>query len=123
MQELASAKNMFIVFEGMDGTGKSTQAKLLSEALVKRGTPNVLTREPGGCPSAEQIRNLVLAKEFLPTTELLLMLAARNEHWHNTIQPALKKGQWVICDRYIDSTRVYQVENTQTRCKRTTMTL
>ena len=99
---------MFVVFEGIDGTGKSTQAKLLSEALTRKNIPHILTREPGGCPSAEQIRNLLLGHEFLPTTELLLMIAARNEHWNNTIRPALQRGEWVVCDRYIDSTRAYQ---------------
>lgn len=99
---------MFVVFEGIDGTGKSTQAKLFSEALTQKSIPHVLTREPGGCPSAEHIRNLVLKHEFLPITELLLMIAARNEHWRNTIQPALQRKEWVVCDRYIDSTRAHQ---------------
>lgn len=99
---------MFVVFEGIDGTGKSTQAKRFSEALTKKNIAHILTREPGGCASAEHIRNLVLAHKFLPTTELLLMIAARNEHWNNTIQPALQRGEWVVCDRYIDSTRAYQ---------------
>lgn len=99
---------MFIVFEGIDGTGKSTQAKLFSESLNKKNISHTLTREPGGCPSAEHIRHLVLDHEFLPTTELLLMIAARNEHWHNTIHPALQRGDWVVCDRYIDSTRAHQ---------------
>jgi dTMP kinase len=99
---------MFVVFEGIDGTGKSTQTRLLSEALIQKNIPHILTREPGGCTSAEHIRNLVLANEFLSTTELLLMIAARNEHWHHTIQPALRRGEWVVCDRYIDSTRAHQ---------------
>ena len=99
---------MFVVFEGIDGTGKSTQAKLLSEALTLKNIAHILTREPGGCSSAEQIRDLVLAHKFLPTTELLLMTASRNEHWHNTIHPALQNGKWVVCDRYVDSTRAYQ---------------
>ncbi len=99
---------MFIVFEGIDGTGKSTQAKLLSDWLTQKGIKHILTREPGGCPSAEDIRKLVLEKCFLPATDLLLMIAARNEHWHNTIKPALERQEWVICDRYIDSTRIYQ---------------
>lgn len=99
---------MFIVFEGIDGTGKSTQAKLFSEALTRKNIPHVLTREPGGSSAAENIRSLVLQHEFLPITELLLMIAARNEHWNATIQPALQRGEWVICDRYIDSTRAHQ---------------
>lgn len=99
---------MFVVFEGIDGTGKSTQTKLFSEALAQKNIPHVLTREPGGCPSAEHIRNLVLEHEFLPITELLLMIAARNEHWNNTIHPALQRKEWVVCDRYIDSTRAHQ---------------
>jgi len=99
---------MFVVFEGIDGTGKSTQAKLFSEALTQKNISHVLTREPGGCSSAELIRNLVLGYEFLPKTELLLMTAARHEHWNHTISPALKEGRWVVCDRYIDSTRAYQ---------------
>lgn len=99
---------MFVVFEGIDGTGKSTQAKMLSEALALKNITHILTREPGGSPAAEHIRNLVLAHEFLPITELLLMIAARNEHWFNNIHPALQRKEWVVCDRYIDSTRAHQ---------------
>lgn len=101
---------MFIVFEGIDGVGKSTQAKLLAQFLEKKQIPHVLTREPGGCDTSENIRKIILdnSVQYLPHTELLLMIAARYEHWHKIMQPALEKNMWVICDRYIDSTRAYQ---------------
>ena len=110
-------KHFFIVFEGVEGCGKSYQSKKLLKNLKKKGINAVLTREPGGTRSAESIRSLILkdyfnkGKEdkFDKYTDTLLYLAARNEHIKNKIKPALKKGQIVICDRFIDSTYAYQV--------------
>ena len=101
----------FISFEGIDGSGKSTQARLLAETLRARGVPVVLTREPGGSPGAEEIRALVLQGDpdrWSAETELLLFTAARRDHVERTIRPALAAGQTVICDRFADSTRLYQ---------------
>lgn len=104
-------RGRFISFEGIDGSGKSTQARRLAEALRARGDDVVLTREPGGSPGAEEIRALVLqgeADRWSPETELLLFTAARRDHLERTIQPALARGAVVICDRFADSTRIYQ---------------
>ena len=99
----------FITFEGGEGSGKSTQARLLADRLQSAGCDVVVTREPGGSPVAEKIRSLILDEPPQePTAELLLFAAARAEHLAATIAPALRAGQWVICDRFIDSTRVYQ---------------
>ena len=110
-------KPLFIVFEGIEGCGKSYQSKKLYNNLKRLKIPVILTREPGGTPSAEIIRNLILkdyynfkAKEkFNKYTDTLLYLAARNEHIINKIAPSIKKGKIVISDRYIDSTFAYQV--------------
>ena len=102
---------MFISFEGIDGSGKSTQARRLADALREKGHEVVLTREPGGSPGAEEIRKLVLEgdpERWSPETELLLFTAARRDHLERLILPALAAGQSVICDRFADSTRVYQ---------------
>lgn len=102
---------MFISFEGIDGSGKSTQARLLAEGLRSEGHEVVLTREPGGSPGAEQIRRLLVegrADRWSPETELLLFTAARRDHLERTIRPALDRGAWVVTDRFADSTRVYQ---------------
>ncbi|RID93678.1 dTMP kinase [Gemmobacter lutimaris] len=101
----------FISFEGIDGSGKSTQARLLAEALRGRGQTVVLTREPGGSPGAEEIRRLVLEGDpdrWSAETELLLFTAARRDHLEKTIRPALARGETVITDRFADSTRMYQ---------------
>ena len=101
----------FITLEGVDGSGKSTQARLLKEALEAMGHDVLLTREPGGSPGAEEIRALVLEGEpdrWSAETEILLFTAARRDHLERTILPALAAGKIVICDRFVDSTRVYQ---------------
>ena len=101
----------FISFEGIDGCGKSTQAKILSVELGSRGSKVLLTREPGGSKGAEEIRNLLLTgntDRWSPETEILLFTAARRDHLERTILPALENGSIVICDRFSDSTRVYQ---------------
>lgn len=106
-----SGAGLFISFEGIDGSGKSTQARLLAEHLRERGRDVVLTREPGGSAGAEDIRRLVLEGDkdrWSPETELLLFTAARRDHLERVIEPALAAGQVVICDRFADSTRMYQ---------------
>ncbi|SDJ16251.1 dTMP kinase [Lutimaribacter saemankumensis] len=107
----AAAPARFISFEGIDGSGKSTQARMLADALRARGHDVVLTREPGGSPGAEEIRRLVLEGDpdrWSPETEILLFTAARRDHLERTIRPALAAGKIVICDRFADSTRMYQ---------------
>lgn len=101
----------FITLEGVEGAGKSTVAAALTAALRARGVTVVQTREPGGTPLAERIRELVLhrGEEHLSAeAETLLMFAARAVHFHNLIRPALARGEWVVCDRYTDATRAYQ---------------
>jgi len=101
----------FIVFEGGEGAGKSTQVQRLAEALRARGQVVVTTREPGGSPGAEAIRSLLVSGDtarWTPETEALLINAARTDHLDRTIRPALANGQWVVCDRFADSTMAYQ---------------
>lgn len=101
----------FIVFEGGEGAGKSTQEALLARTLADRGTPVVRTREPGGTPAAEQMRTIVLSPEFAgldARAEALLFAAARAEHVARVVRPALERGDVVICDRYLDSSVAYQ---------------
>lgn len=101
----------FITFEGGEGAGKSTQAALLNRQLSLAGIGVLVTREPGGSPGAEIIRHVLLsgaARRFGANTEALLFAAARGDHVDTVISPALRSGRWVICDRFIDSTRVYQ---------------
>ncbi|MCZ0813993.1 MAG: dTMP kinase [Pseudomonadota bacterium] len=108
---MSRKRGYFISFEGIDGSGKSTQARLLAEHLRGTGRDVVLTREPGGSPGAEEIRKLVLegaTDRWSPETELLLFTAARRDHLERTIEPALAAGQVVISDRFADSTRLYQ---------------
>jgi dTMP kinase len=101
----------FITLEGGEGVGKSTQAKRLAEALRAQGKTVVLTREPGGTPGAEAIRDLLMTgstDRWSARVEALLFAAARADHVERVIRPALERGDWVICDRFIDSTRAYQ---------------
>lgn len=104
-------RGKFITFEGGEGTGKSTQAATLANRLESLGLDVLLTREPGGSPGAEIIRHVILsgaAQPLGPEAEAMLFAAAREDHVRCTIQPALAAGKWVICDRFADSTRVYQ---------------
>lgn len=104
-------RGRFITFEGGEGCGKSTQARLLASSLQSGGIEVVLTREPGGTPGAERIRDLLLAPDapdWGPRAEALLFAAARSDHVFAAIQPALERGAWVVCDRFVDSTRAYQ---------------
>jgi len=104
-------RGRFITFEGGEGSGKSTQIKTLAERLGAAKLRAIVTREPGGSPGAEIIRHLVLSgmgKLLGPDAETLLFAAARDDHVRTVIQPALNQGVWVLCDRFSDSTRVYQ---------------
>ncbi|MFM9891016.1 MAG: dTMP kinase [Rickettsiales bacterium] len=101
----------FISFEGGEGAGKSTQLKLLAQSFASAGIAHITTREPGGSPGGEAIRGLVVsgaADKWHPTTESLLFMAARYDHLATKIAPALARGEWVLCDRFYDSTYVYQ---------------
>ncbi|PEQ11277.1 dTMP kinase [Novosphingobium sp. PC22D] len=101
----------FIAFEGGEGAGKSTQARLLAEGLRARGLEVVATREPGGTPGAEEIRTMLLdtrGEGWNPRAEALLFAAARSDHVERLIRPALERGAWVVCDRFLDSSRAYQ---------------
>lgn len=100
----------FIALEGGEGAGKSTQARLLADALSARGIEVVLTREPGGTPLAERVRDLLLSttEPLGLRAEALLFAAARSDHVERLIRPALERGQWVVCDRFLDSSRAYQ---------------
>jgi dTMP kinase len=105
------ASGKFITFEGGEGSGKSTQARLLADRLKARGIDAVLTREPGGSPFAERVRALLLdpaTPSHSPLAEALLFYAARADHLDKSIRPALAAGRWVICDRFSDSTKAYQ---------------
>ena len=104
-------RGRFVAFEGGEGAGKSTQAKLLAEALRGRGLDVLLTREPGGTPGAEAIRGLLLDPPeggWGAASEALLFAAARADHVARAIRPALDAGRWVVCDRFVDSSRAYQ---------------
>jgi dTMP kinase len=101
----------FITLEGIEGAGKSTVARIVSDWLKARGIPACLTREPGGTPLAERVRQVVLERgneQLSPVTETLLMFSARGIHVENLIRPALARGDWVVCDRFVDATRAYQ---------------
>src|SRR5277367_4960121 len=106
-----NAQGRFLTVEGIEGVGKSTQVARLSASLEERGIPHVVTREPGGTPLAEEIRDLVLKSRdepLPPVAELLLMFAARAVHLANHVEPTLRAGRWVVCDRFIDATYAYQ---------------
>ena len=105
------ARGRFIAFEGGEGTGKSTQARMLCAALAQRGLEAVATREPGGTPGAEAIRSLLLSPPgdgWNARAEALLFAAARSDHVERLIRPALERGSWVVSDRFVDSSRAYQ---------------
>jgi len=103
-------RGRFITLEGGEGTGKTTQTRMLADALAERGIPTLRTREPGGSPGAERLRQLLLGGEvrFSARAETLLHFAARADHVAHTIEPALRAGLWVVCDRFYDSTLAYQ---------------
>ncbi len=104
-------RGMFVTFEGGEGGGKSTQIERLAHRLARDGRDIVVTREPGGSPGAEILRHVILSgvgKMLGAETETLLFAAARYDHVRSVISPALRKGQWVLCDRFYDSTRAYQ---------------
>src|SRR5947209_11917411 len=106
-----SGRGRFITFEGGEGSGKSTHVKLLAGRLNAAKLRTIVTREPGGSPGAEIMRHVVLSgmgKLLGPEAETLLFAAARDDHVHTVIEPALQRGTWVLCDRFADSTRVYQ---------------
>lgn len=108
----AAKPGRFITLEGGEGTGKSTLARGLAEALTARGRDVVVTREPGGAPGADAIRALLVSGDvnrWSAEEEALLFAAARLNHLRHTIRPALERGAWVVCDRYFDSTRAYQI--------------
>jgi dTMP kinase len=98
----------FITFEGIDGAGKSTQIAAVAESLRAQGHTLVLTREPGGTPLGERLRELILNQPMSSPTETLLVFAARCEHLAQVIRPALARGEWVLCDRFTDATYAYQ---------------
>lgn len=102
------SRGRFISFEGIDGAGKSTQHAWLAEYLRGQGHVVVATREPGGTPLGEKLRTLLLAEPMHLETEALLMFAARREHIAQVIEPALKRGEWVVCDRFVDASFAYQ---------------
>jgi dTMP kinase len=103
-----ASRGRFISLEGVDGAGKSTHAAWLADALTARGHRIVRTREPGGTPLGEALRDLLLSQPMAHDTEALLMFAARREHVVSVIAPALARGDWVLCDRFTDATFAYQ---------------
>lgn len=109
---------MFITFEGGEGSSKTTQSRLLSDYLTSIGVENILTREPGGTNFGERFRDLILHNEVNPMTELLAMMAVRNEHIQQVIKPSLAQGKVVICDRFVDSSACYQTQNSQISIER-----
>ena len=108
---MKKARGKFITIEGLDGCGKSTQLERLAAVLRAEGLDVVVTREPGGTPTGEKIRNVLLdsrTANLSPWTELAMMFASRAQHIHEIILPALNTGQWVLCDRFTDSSEAYQ---------------
>ena len=107
----APSRGRFVTLEGIEGAGKTTVARVLSEWLASRGVTARVTREPGGTPLAERVRKIVLDRgdeAVSPRAETLLMFAARSIHVENLIRPALARGEWVVCDRFTDASRAYQ---------------
>jgi len=107
----AATKGLFITFEGVEGAGKTTNIQYIAEKIEASGHEILLTREPGGTELSEAIRELLISKDYPEmhvNTELLLMFAARSEHLHKKILPAINAGKWVLCDRFTDSTFAYQ---------------
>lgn len=103
-----TVRGRFITFEGIDGAGKSTQIEVVANALRARELPLAITREPGGTPLGEALREVILHQPMTSAAETLLMFAARAEHLERTIRPALEAGTWVLCDRFTDATYAYQ---------------
>jgi dTMP kinase len=106
-----SSRGKFLTFEGLDGCGKSTQMELLADVLRRDGIDAVTTREPGGTPTGEKIRSVILdskTRSLAPMAELALMFAARAQHIAEVVQPSLDAGRWVLCDRFTDSSEAYQ---------------
>ena len=101
-------RGRFITLEGIDGAGKSTHVAWIRDTLTGRGNRVVATREPGGTPLGERLRELLLREAMTHDTEALLMFAARREHLEQVIRPALARGEWVLCDRFTDATYAYQ---------------
>lgn len=111
-------RGFFLTFEGIDGAGKSTQVRMLAQRLRSFGREVVETREPGGAPGAEEIRRLLVGgdpERWSPETEILLFTAARRDHVERVVEPALRRGAVVLCDRFVDSTRAYQGAGTPER--------
>ncbi|MDQ3188347.1 MAG: dTMP kinase [Pseudomonadota bacterium] len=106
-------RGRFITFEGIDGAGKSTHIDAVAQAVQMRGVETVRTREPGGTPLGEALRELVLSQSMTRETETLLLFAARSEHLAKIIRPALSAGRWVLCDRFTDATYAYQAGGRQ----------
>ena len=103
-----SERGRFVTFEGIDGSGKSTHIDAVAATLRARGVTPVVTREPGGTPLGELLREMVLSQPMTRETETMLIFAARAEHLAKVIRPALAAGQWVLCDRFTDATYAYQ---------------
>ena len=108
-----TARARFITFEGIDGAGKSTHIDFVADLLRGAGKDVIVTREPGGTPLGEQLRTVVLNESMSARSETLLMFAARSEHLVQVIEPALARGQWVLCDRFTDATYAYQAGGRQ----------
>ncbi|MFM7461884.1 MAG: dTMP kinase [Burkholderiales bacterium] len=105
---MSSVEAMFITLEGIDGAGKSSHVSFITHYLREHGVGVVATREPGGTPLGETLRNIVLNEKMHADTEALLVFASRREHLAEVIEPALARGEWVVCDRFTDSTYAYQ---------------
>jgi dTMP kinase len=103
-----SGRGKFITLEGVDGAGKSSHVQFIADTLAARGHHVIVTREPGGTDLAERLRKAILEEAMEPATETLLLVAARADHVHRVVSPALSAGTWIICDRFADATAAYQ---------------